>query len=363
MSFDELSPSERHERARRIEFAMRDPITFIDFGNFTREDQQRPEVREQIRKRLMSPSRMTAFLHAASLVRRNQTQWTSYLRNPTRQSPKAFESFADDKVLVLYLFCCDILKLFRLNPRYPFLICEQVDIHIFHVNGKPDDDYEIVKSVVNMWISLGSPWKESKWGAELSSINDSLRETNTLKRKRRKISIGWNFWEMAREFGFQSFLHGVGTSLSTNKMALNMPYFVMGASIAVAFDYSGYNTFELIHELLPQFPEFIPNAIRAYFLSITSPERPDIEDATTLHEHERLLKMQGTFPTAETILGQIFDTEIWYIRIDENINLRNQSILEVIKKHPELFMRWTADSKIRKLHRRLIDPTMLYDFR
>lgn len=70
---------------------------------------------------------------------------------------------------------------------------------------------------------------------------------------------------------------------------------------------------------------------------------------------------EDTFPIAEAILNDIFKTKISYNGVNENTPIRNRSVLEVIKKHPELFIRWTTDLRMRKVYRKLIDPVTLYN--
>lgn len=360
MDFDEFSLLERHERARRIHFAMLHDDSSIDFGDFSKDILYTSEVKEKIRDRLLLPSKMSEFFSAASLVRKNPIQWIKYMTNPSRRPPKVFESFSDDKLLIFYLFFCDKMKIFHLDPDYPFFICDQVDTYTYVVRGEADDDLGTVQAIIKMWISTGSPWKESDWGVRLLRIAEMLRDNSAFEKNKNHAVIGWYFWELTHHFGFVDCLHG--QDISTDIGFLDLPQFAIEASIAVALDNHGLNTLELIHELFPQFPELIPNTIRVYFLSITNSQPPTHQNATTSYARERMLKQEGeSFIIARTVLYEIFDVRVSYSDIDENIPLRNQSIKEFIRKFPELFIRWTADSRMRNLYRRLIDPKTLFE--
>lgn len=190
MKFDEFTLWERRERARRIDFAMRDFTNAMYFGEFSEEDLKTPEVKAKIRERLTIPSKMGKFLHAASLIRKHPKQWRMYLANPSRRLPKVFDSFADDKLLIFYLFFCEKVKIFHLDPAYPFFICNQVDACTYVANGEADDDLFIIEPIIEMWISMGSPWKESHWGTKLSRMAEMLKKCSAMKRNRDSIMIG-----------------------------------------------------------------------------------------------------------------------------------------------------------------------------
>lgn len=164
---------------------------------------------------------------------------------------------------------------------------------------------------------------------------------------------------MTQHFGFVDSLAG---TTSTDKGFLDLPQFSLEISISIAFDNKGFNTLELIYELFPQFPELISNVVRVYFWSIAIPQRPSYQAISPKIPNEILLKQEReTYPIAETVLNEIFDAEVMYYDMDESIPIRNESILEMIRKHPELFIRWNVDSTMRTLYRKLIDPITLYD--
>lgn len=359
MTYSEVPPRERHERARRIDFAMRHHDTRIDFGAFMTESSTAKKAK--IRNKLTKSARLTTFLHAALLIRSNYPQWTKWLNDPSKIAPKVFESFSSYKLLVFYLYFCGVMKTFHLDPRYPFLVCEQRDTRQFIINGPAVENIDMIRSVIDVWISIGSPWKESKWGIELMNIAQMLMRPDQMKRKRSDITISWNYRELTRQFGFDSFLSFPANKVSIKQVYLDMPSFVREASIAVAFD-SGINTFEIIYELFPQFPEFISNATRVYYCSIVSSQMPTHEHETSQQSYEKMLKNEKEYyPIAREILTEMFETNIWYDDMDENIPLRNQSILDTIQLHPELFTRWATDPKMRRFYRERIDQRTLFD--
>lgn len=349
MQYEHLSVWECYERKQRIYFLLYDHN--IDFDKFSHE---KSIAERQIRKRLTMSSTLTTFLHAALIIRKNPTQWKNYLKNPSRRPPKIFDPVVEDKLLIFYLYFCDKLKIFHLDPRYPFLICEKIEKCTFIINGKSDRDLGIIKDVIEMWKSMGSPLSESEYGVEVSRIAELLKNPSSLKARREPISIGWFFWELTRQFGFHSSLTNSGTSMSTEKGYLDMPYFVIEASIAIAFDKNEVNTLELIYELFPQFPEFIPNAVRAYYLSFVNCDRIGSNFG------ELSQNAWNNISIADSIISEIFNTRDVSCDIDENTLLRNQTILKTIDEHPKLFTRWAVDAKMRKLYRRLIDPKTLY---
>lgn len=354
MDFDEYSPLERQERARRIDFAMRHHLTNIYFGEFSKEQLKTTKVKDDIYERLTIQSKLPKFLHAALLVRRNPVQWKNYLECPIRRPHKVFESFFEDKLLVFCLFYFDKMKIFNLDPCYPFLICEQVEANTYIIHVEQDDELGVVRSVIEMWISMGLPWRESKCGERLSSIARTLEEDKKIKEKRKDVNIEWLLWEISLEIGLVDTI----CDRIADKVYLDMFYFISDASIAVAFDSGGLNTLELTYQLLPQFPEFVPKAIRQYYLSLINPQRPSHQNQPEIVSARQ---EEDTFPIAEAILNDIFKTKISYNGVNENTPIRNRSVLEVIKKHPELFIRWTTDLRMRKIYRKLIDPLTLYD--
>lgn len=360
MTYSELSPWERHERARRIDFAIRNCYEMIDLEPFTAEELNSPEVEEKVFKGLSAPATITKFLHAALLIRQNKAQWTRFLNNPSKKAPKVFEMFAYDKLFVFYLYLCDAMKIFHLDPRFPFLVCEQKDTRTFVINGQADDHLETIKRIIKEWYLIGSPWKESEWGVELVKISEKLKEISFASKQKGNISIGWHFWVLTRRFGFKLSLSDIGQSSSTDKGYLDMFSFEEDLSVAIAFD-KEINTLELLYELFPQFPELPSNVVKKYYLSITNSGNCALEDEFTACEHEIISnENQDQTQTARHFLTKMFETKIWYDGMDENIPLRNQSILDTVQNHPEIFSHWATDSSMLKLYRELIDSETLY---
>lgn len=316
---------------------------------------EKPNTPDNIRKMITVSSTVTKILNAALSIRRHSTQWKRYLNNPSRHPPKIFESFAEDKLLTFYLFLCDKLRIFHLDPRYPFLVCEQIDERTYIINGGVDDDITTVKAVIEMWRSMGSPGSDCEWGLNFTELEEILKNPTTIKKKRRQIHIGYAFWKINCQFGFHLVLNATGIGYSTEKVDFDVAHFSVEVSFAAAFDKNGVNTFEIIYELFPEFPEIIPSAIQLYFLSVINP-KPKHPTCTG----DKKMR-QEIIPLAEKIVRDIFDTDICYYIDKENVTIHNKSILETMKKHPELFTRWAVDSNMRKLYRKLIDPQTLYD--
>lgn len=249
------------------------------------------------------------------------------------------------KCLCFFLFWCEAIKLFHLNPDYPFLICEHVpevthddSIYIIHAE---DGNPRVTQAVIDMWIRKEMPGRGSMWGNELGDVEQRLREGNP-SAKLDFFSIDYIFYFVAHTFGLSFLSDMTGGNCHTEVIALNKDELVLKCSWAVALDGSDCNTLDTVMQLFPQFPESVGEISKRYVLS----SRRNIEPNCSIRSE---------------ILNEVFKHRSPALFYDENSPLRNQNILSMMKSNPQLYVRWAVEPKLLTIYRKLIDPEKLYE--
>lgn len=319
MCFNKLSIGERTERARVI------INTGYIIPSFTQKYLKRhlQEAKEQVYSKLSDTSRLTNFLGAALLIRKNYTQWKAWLKNPSKSAPKVFKSFSNNKILVFYLFLGDYLSVFHLEPLFSFIEGEEYNPRSLLIRGKKDNIFSNVKYVVSMWESMGSPWEDSRCGKDLTNMAKVLKKPLISDEESEDLCIAWHFWEFSTEFQFYWNLYSQDESEeSVTKILFDIDEFVKDAALAVAFDRSGVNTLEIIHELFPDIPEMVPRIIKRY---------SDYRDMVPRKKSQR-------YKLKCTVLEENFKCDMALLGEDvPNCGeFMNQSILQMFKKYPEV---------------------------
>lgn len=319
MSFKKFSLAERQERARVIyNTGVQDWFTSKYLKRHL------PEAKEQLYKHLSSSSKFTEFLEAALRIRKNYSQWKTLLKNPSGPVPKVFASFADNKMLVFYLFLGDHLNVFHLDPLFSFILSdERRSPKCFLIHGKQDDILSNVRYVVKMWKSMGMPWKDSRCGKDFTGMAEILQNPIERANERGNLCVAWHFWEFTTQFQLDyCFYNPNKHDQDVTTLLFDIEEFTNEASIALAFDQHGVNTLDIIHELFPEIPELVPYTIKTYW------------------EYRNIVKKKKG-PNAElkrAVLEEKFKCKLTVedATIETSTSLLNRSILQIFKKYPEL---------------------------
>lgn len=351
-SLANLSTQERSERARVIESLMTNSMATYDYETvawFNSIDKSPNDVftvePEKVLKMALLPRRLSKFLRAALLIRHNYSHWCELLKDITQPLPIQLESVLEDKMLVFLLIWCDAIKVFHLNPEYPFLICEHSPevsrnfpiYDIYTVDG----DLRITQLLLDLWNKIQMPEKVTVWGKELTEVADRLQNGNP-SGKIDDLNIGDIFYKAAHAFDLSFLSDDSGEGCYTEKVSFDLNELVLKCSAAVALDSSDSNTLEIVLELFPQFPELVGEISKHYVLS-----------SRKYFEYDSSIRTK--------ILREIFDHQLLDFSFNERTPLRNQSILSMIKAHPQMYARWAVEPKLRILYRKLIDPVSRYE--
>lgn len=358
MPFSNLPLAEREERARRVHVAIHEFGFVLEFKplNEGYSESDITKLKDQFDRKLSVPSRLGKLFHAVVLIRENHTLWEKYLHNPSQSPPHIFESFIGDKLLVFFLFFSDRVSLFHLDPRFQFVNCDLPpspygnDLRVSHyrirsrglrqendselilrkqliVRRKTDYDSQIVKSLVKMYFSLGSPLRHTLLGEYMVSAAESLKNPES-------DELASDYMDhlntIARAFGF-SFVATVCKGASTSRNShtyFNMGEFVREASVAIAYDCSEINTLENIHKLFPQYEGLIGAISREYVVSIKRKNRN---------------LPHGSPELPRELIEKKFDCKINYDDIVHVTQVYNRSLVAMMKKHPELYGGWSTD--------------------
>lgn len=179
-----------------------------------------------------------------------------------------------------------------------------------------------------MYISLGSPMKNSFLGeymASVESIDFSMNINPTL-------SYMYQFNMLSGSFYGLHFLSTKykGTRRGWNdRVFFDVNAFVKEASIAIAFDRCGINTLKNIHKLFPLDPGLIDVISRKYIISA---------------KMERLNSWNTSPQLAHEVVEEIFSCKISPNNISNSTQIHNQSLVAMMKKHPELYGEWSTDT-------------------
>lgn len=325
MNFNNLPLAERKERAQFVH------STNIYVPCYTKKYLKRhpEEAKAQIREYFSTLPHLTNFFQAALLVRKNYSEWKMYLKKPTGSIPKAFKSFAKDRLLVFYLFLVDYLDIFHLNPALPFVSDEKLNSRVTVIRGKKDDILSNVKYVVKMWEAMGSPWKESRCGRDFGSLAEAFSQPNFRKEDRDDLCIAWHFWEISTQFNSYWFLIPKnGTIENVEEIHLDHLTLIDSVAAALAFDHSGVNTLEVVHELFPQIPGLMESIIQMYilrpihFTKFKGPEKAMFRDIVLQEMFNCELDPASDGPLPSLALA--------------HENCKNRSIVQLFKRYPKL---------------------------
>lgn len=351
-SLSYFSIQERGERARVIEYLMSGSNHLEAYKKIARDqvldESPSSEVsvdKNEVLKIVLIPARLSKFLRAALLIRHHYSHWCEFLKDTTQPPSIQLQSVIEDKVLLFLLFWCDAIKVFHLNPGYPFLICESVpeftrvfgDYHICAEEETP----EIIDSVLEVWKRMRMPGSNTKWGKALADVEERLRNGRG-SGEFNDVNIGGIFFDLAKTYCLGFINDKSGQICHVEGIALNMDNFVKSCSAALAFDRADENSLDVVRELFPQFPDLVGNISKQYVFSSRTFVEP-------------------YFSVRKEILKELFDNKLLGLVYDERTPMYNHSILSMIRSHPQLYARWAVEPKLRVLYHELTDQVNNYE--
>lgn len=340
MRIKDLSHSERVERARKIEVMMQLPRIMKQYESISAFDSDKvlPDDKEELYALISLPSKFSTFLRAAFLVRSNFDQWNALVRNPSSEPSSVFKSILDDKLLVFLLFWCDIIMVFHLDPRSPFLDCDKWHKENYLIYTNIDHEVGTEEKVLDFWAALGMPGKDTLWGKDMGELEMMRSETIGRERRPDNFCLGWYFYRIAYKFDL-SFLTDINNGeASTDEMLFNMTEFVLKASSALAFDIEELSILETLMRLFPQFTQLVANVSKKYILDVN-----ELTLSTVDYQH-----------TKYRVLEEEFGCNLMYRSDYVNMFPCNQSLLKMFKRHPQLYTRWAVDAKMQHLYYMLV---------
>lgn len=342
MRIKDLSHSERVERARKIEMMMQLPRIMKQYESISAFDSDKglPNDKEELYALISLPSKLSKFLRAAFLVRSNFDQWNVLVKNPSSKPSSVFKSILDDKLLVFLLFWCDIIMVFHLDPRSPFLDCDRWNKESYIICTNIDHEVGTEEKILDFWAALGMPGKETLWGKDMGELEMMRSETIGRERRHDNFCLGWYFYRIAYKFDLSFLTDIYNGEASTDEMLFNMTEFVLKASGALAFDMEELSILESLMRLFPQFPPLVANVSKKYILDVN-----ELNLSTVDYQH-----------TKYRVLEEEFGCNLMYRSDYVNMFPCNQSLLKMFKRYPQLYTRWAADAEMQHLYYMLVAP-------
>lgn len=74
---------------------------------------------------LRKPCVLGFVLKTAYLVRNNYDEGKKFFKDPTLHPPRVFEGYLENIIIIIFIY---LFYSMNLDPRYPFFVCESVDI-------------------------------------------------------------------------------------------------------------------------------------------------------------------------------------------------------------------------------------------
>lgn len=385
-----LDVNDRQQRARRVENALRDGLrwTILD-ENYSAFHKVILDGTEETTHGLFNPSvGIAPFFKAALLIRNNYASWIEYINNIAEYPPVIFEPFAGNNQLVMFLYLCECFKVFRLDPHYPFLNGDQRDSGKFFIHNEREfNSRENIQHVVELWVSMGLP--EDVW-----KTNDAMLETDWKQLRRHpenydEFYVGNYFWEIAEVFGFERFImdndeedgedeflkgsiirwfedegkamrekvveeDGIRKTFlfeieENRRLTFDINEFITEASIMLSFDHT-HELLATIHELFPQFPEFVPKICREYCLATIGPIfKSGYNDIFVSMTKEEMSYYQAVIKLVEKEMG----FQASNATEAEEGKIYHKGVLNMIRNSPQLFAEWETDPDMAKHFHRL----------
>lgn len=346
----ETALRERQERALRIDNALRDnSIQNLMILHSLGCLDGPPEA---IRAFFSRSSGLISFLSAALLIRKNYQTWIQYLDNISEPPPAVFESFAENRKLVIFLFICQIFNVFQLNPEYSFLKGYQKGSDKVFIHGERIELEKKVKPIVELWFSLGTPeiGKSTFWPEACADLKENPRAYGAL------MPLGMYFYEMSEDFCLDNIVHDVGYCKEEIRfLFFEINEFVREASIALSFDRNNV-LLETIHELFPQYPELVSDICCEYYLATTYDTGPSYKGCPSYEDSTGYLSATEHTRDYQSVL-KILEKEM-NCKIDYNCNIKENDIYHkgvrnMFRIYPHLFARWDSDPKLALAKRQL----------
>lgn len=188
-----------------------------------------------------------------------------------------------------------------------------------------------------MYFSLGSPMNHNLFGEYMVEAAKSLER---LVKDEPILDYMYHFDLLSRTFGFSFVSTNCKGSVESreNHAFFDMGEFVREASIAIAYDQPGINTLENIYKLFPQYQDLVGAISRSYIMSATS--KPVRCPLLPQEAHE--------------VLEEKFECKINYSGINKKTAILNQSIIYMMRKHPELYTKWSNDKLLSPVYCRIL---------
>lgn len=345
---------EIQERVRRVDNALQDGSVWGVLDAWDEFD-ERPadesgiytgKIAKRTHKTINSLARLTLFLKAALLIRNNYGSWVQFLNNVSDPPPVVFESFAENRRLVILLFICETFKVFRLEPGYPFLIGEHNESNTIFIEGEEFNREVNEKPVVDLWVSMNFP--KEVWEEDSELLESDLKHHSETYDD---FALGDHFCLMLLDFGLRKTVNGDDSCFDDFwTLLFDRNGFVRDASIALSFDHKN-ELLETIYQLFPQFPELIPDICREYYLGTIRPFIPCCKikpdgGAISLTEDD-----MRQYKAVTKVIEKEMNVKLHY-RSERN-TIHHKGVLYMIKKYPHLFARWETDRDMAAIFRQL----------
>lgn len=330
MTLAALPNLERCERARRVHY---DAYNIRFEGDYYRENDDISLIlyrsRHVVDRVRDSISRFRGFYRAALLIRSNYSEWEHFVSDSSSPAPEVFESFTEDTVMVFFLFFCDRLNIYNLDPRYQFLDYGRRSPNTCIIYYRDRSRlFSDIKSIIKLWTDLGCPPNRVRFGSKFRIV-----KTNHSKYIGREASyrgcseLTDAFFFLAHEFDFTHIaIDGAGdANYPFGRLIFVIPGFVANIFVSLAYDSFEVNTLQVVRKLFPDFRDLIPKIVDNYFESVTVPMPAGDSNVE--------------FPVVRKLLEKRFSCKIRYDVYNMNYSppLYNQSIIATFKSHPGLF--------------------------
>lgn len=361
-SLGKMSTSERMERARRVDYKLKDwfpgMCPLVGRNNASMELKANHGYYQ-----CYKATNMSKFCNGAVTIRQshqNYEEWKQYTSKPCMSIPSSLKLLTNDLEVIFGLALLEKIKLISLEPNTLFISGNTNENSVLFEDLTSTTDIE---ELLVLWESLGRPRMHflenvnlideaynahfaSKGKPEPPSISEEIGPRPLDSYEIRKL-----VWEVCLFLATDCYVP-IKPDYYTTSFKLNFDEFIHHISLSIAFDSLETDTLGAIYKLFPTHPELLPRIIREYRVLAVDPPFGD---------DPFLVKMRDVNRKAfncKTLYEKCKYRGCFYRDESPRHGIYHSGALLQIQKHPHLFQDWKQDSQMQPIYWDVVEPAL-----